>query len=79
MSDYITSLIRTVVPYLIGLVLAYLGTNGIHLSAEQIASLSATLALAIGTLYYLVVRALEHKWPKLGWLLGAPSTPTYGK
>lgn len=78
MSDYMTSLIRTIVPYLVGLVLAYLTTNGIHLSSEQVVSLSATLAFAIGALYYIVVRALEHKWPKLGWLLGVPSAPTYG-
>ena len=40
--------------------------------------LTALLVFVLGTVYYIVVRALEEKWPQLGVLLGAVNKPVYG-
>lgn len=74
-SGYVTSVIRTAVPYLIGLIVSWLISLGLPASVKDAAT--AILTFVIGTIYYLGVRALEKKWPKLGWLLGSPTAPTY--
>lgn len=79
MQDIIKSAIRTFVPYIVGLVFAWLAEKGVHVQPDQVASATALLTFAVGSVYYLVVRLLEHKWPKLGVLLGVPSKPVYGE
>lgn len=76
-NDVLTSVIRTGVPYVIGAVVAWLANKNVHVSDAQVASATAFVAFGIGTGYYMVVRVLETKYPKLGWLLGVPSQPTY--
>jgi len=71
-SDFFTSLVRTYVPIAIG----YLASLGILPDDLSDAATAAATAAIIG-LYYLVARLLEAKFPKLGWLLGSPKTPTY--
>lgn len=72
MSDLVTSLIRTYTPVLVGWLIG-VGLLPSSLSDEAGAALTG---LIIGA-YYLLVRLLESRWPKLGWLLGAPKAPTY--
>lgn len=72
MSDFIVSLVRTYVPIAIGYLVS-LGVLPDDLSDQATAAATAGI---IGA-YYLLARALESKFPKLGFLLGVPKTPTY--
>ncbi len=74
LSNLVTSVIRTVVPTIIGAVLAALAKQG--LSIDQ-AEVSAWLVPVLISAYYTVVRALEIKYPSIGWLLGVPKSPGY--
>lgn len=78
LHDYLISLIRTVVPAAVGLVLAWLARKtGIVLPEDLSAELTLTVAgVAIGA-YYAAVRALEVRWPWVGRLLGSRRQPTY--
>lgn len=78
MNDIVTSAVRTVVPYVIGAVVAWLGNKGLHVNSAQVASATAIVTFGVGSVYYVLVRFLESKVPKLGFLLGVPSKPTYG-
>lgn len=73
MDNIAISIVRTVIPYLVG----YLATLGITLSNENLAALSNTLAFFIAVAYYAVVRIAERRYPKVGVLLGIPAKPTY--
>lgn len=73
-SAYGRSLIRTVVPIVVGAVVGWLATRGVEVdSASLIPAVDAVAAAA----YYALVRAAEQRWPALGWLLGAPGAPSY--
>jgi hypothetical protein len=74
MTDYGRSLIRTIVPLLVGSLVAWLATRGV--SVDQALILPAADALFTGV-YYGIVRWLETKSPKAGWLLGIPGAPSY--
>jgi uncharacterized membrane protein (DUF441 family) len=79
MNDILTSFVRTIVPYVIGATVAWLGNKGLHVSDSQVASATALLTFGVGSAYYLVARWLEGKNPKLGVLLGIPTKPTYNQ
>lgn len=79
MGDIFTSAIRTVTPYIIGAVASWLATKGINAPDALVAQATAILTFCFGTIYYLVVRYVEQKYPKVGYLLGTPSQPTYDK
>jgi hypothetical protein len=81
-QGYVTSAVRTLSAYavawllslkLAGPVLAFLNV-GTETAKER---LTALLVFALGTVYYLIARLLEHRWPALGVLLGVPTKPTY--
>jgi len=72
MSDLIVSYIRTLVPIAVGAVVSW----GILPASLSDQAAAAATGAVIG-LYYVLVRLLERKWPKLGWLLGTPKAPTY--
>lgn len=81
-GTYVTSLVRTLVPFLVGWLLSLplagpvLDTFGV--SGDQAAArLSAALTVALGAAWYALARLIEHRWPKAGVLLGVPSSPTY--
>lgn len=75
LRDYLASMVRTVVPIGAGLVLEWVGKQtGIVVPTAQVAPFVAAFGAA---LYYALVRAAEHKWPVVGWLLGFPMMPTY--
>lgn len=78
MSDLIASIIRTAVPSIVGIIVGWLTTLGVTLPKQQEENLSLLIAFAAGLLWYVIVRALEQKWPALGVLLGVPKQPAYG-
>lgn len=71
------AIIRTVVPYLIGVLVTWLGSRGIDLPEDVQAQLSNIIAFVIGTVWYIVVRRLEKANPAFGVLLGAKGAPVY--
>ena len=77
MSDQITSYIRTFVPIVIGAVVSYFATKGFNVPLDLQVAATAFLTVLISTVYYIIVRKLESKYPNLGILLGVPSAPTY--
>lgn len=74
--DFGAALIRTVVPYVTAFIVAKLAENGI---AADTAEVNAAVVTIGGSLWYMLVRILEQRWPKAGWLLGSPKTPIYSK
>lgn len=71
----LASVIRTVVPVIVGLVLSYAVKVGLHLDEAWVTDL---VTLAITTAYYSGVRILETRGSAAwGWLLGKASAPKY--
>ena len=78
MHDQIISLIRTYVPVAVGAFLTYLAVRfGVVVPEDVSTGLTTGLVGLVSALYYAVARALEQRWPWLGWLLGVPKQPTY--
>lgn len=77
MNDLVISLIRSWVPAAIGSGIAFLAARGVEIdSATTEAAVIAVTGLAIGV-YITIARALESKWPALGFLLGKKAQPSY--
>ena len=74
MTDYGRSLIRTIVPLLVGTLVAWLATRGVNVDQALILPAADAIFTA---LYYGIVRFFETKFPKAGWLLGVPGAPSY--
>lgn len=70
------SIVRTLVPVVVGQIAAYLATIGVILPEDVMAAVTVVLGFAFTSVYYIVVRWLEQKWPKLGALLGWASVPS---
>lgn len=77
MSDFLTSLIRTYVPIIVGSFVGWLAVKGVSLDPNAIAGLTAFLGGLFSAVYYLVVRLLERKFPQVGILLGSTKKPEY--
>lgn len=70
------SIVRTIVPLLVGAVVAFLVGKGITLDSEFEGLLTTLLTVAFSGLYYIAVRLLEtYVTPKLGWLIGLAKSP----
>jgi hypothetical protein len=67
----LSSVVRTVVPILVGLIATVLLNIGVTLSPDAQTLLAGIIAAA----YYALVRVLERKWPALTWLLGSGEQP----
>ncbi len=76
-GDVLKSLIRTVVPAVVGLLLFLLAQWGMSLDPATAESITLLLATVFTAAYYTGVRALSVRWPWFGWLLGYPTNPTY--
>lgn len=73
-TSIITGWIRTIVPIVVGPVLAWLLARGIEVDSEVVyGAVSGLLSAA----WYTLIRLLESRWPQTGWLLGVAKTPTY--
>lgn len=74
------SLLRTIVPVIVGILLGWAAKVGFDLPAGAVTEI---VTVVITAAYYLIVRVLEQEWPIVGrWLLalGLPvGQPTYDK
>jgi hypothetical protein len=77
MNDFVTSLIRTYVPMVVGSVVAWLSVRGFDIDPAGVIGLTAFLSGFISAAYYLVVRILERQFPSAGVLLGSAKKPEY--
>lgn len=68
------SIVRTVVPWVVGWVIAQAARYGFDLDASQVGLLFD--AVIMGG-YYTAVRWAEERWPWVGVLLGWPVAPRY--
>lgn len=70
------SLVRTVVPVVVGAVLSGLAMLNIDIDPELENNLATVLSIAFTGVYYVLVRLFEtHISPKFGWLLLFPKAP----
>lgn len=72
--DYLASIVRTVVPTVVGLLLALAAKTGLQLDPGTVSMLVD--ALAVGA-YHAGVRVLENRWPSFGVMLGWRAQPHY--
>lgn len=78
LNNYVASLIRTLVPSAVGLVLGFLATRGVKTTTETKAALTAGVSGLVIAVYYTVARALEDQFPWIGrFLLGSGAKPNY--
>lgn len=75
-KDYSVSVVRTVTPLLVGLIIGVIGTE---IAGLDEASLTPVISAVVAAVYHAAVRLLEEKYPKVGVLLGWKSAPTYSK
>lgn len=70
-----TSIVRTLVPVVVGLVLTGLAEVNLDISEGLVTEVVATVII---TFYYAIVRLLEtNVSPAWGWLLGKANAPKY--
>jgi hypothetical protein len=74
MNDFVVSLVRTAVPMLVGWLVVQALKVGIELNPGDV---EGAVYPAVMGAYYAAARALEKKWPALGYLLGIPKEPNY--
>lgn len=79
MNNFAVSLIRTIVPIVVGSLVGYLVSLGIELPDGASESLIMSIQALTIALYYMGARWLEHRWPAFGYLLGTKAEPTYEK
>lgn len=78
MTNFVTSLVRTYVPILVGSVLSFLAVKyGFAVEPDVQNQLVAGLTGVVIAAYYLLARLLERKFPQLGVLLGSTQKPVY--
>ena len=72
------SLVRTYVPWLVGVLIGFLASLGIPLDPEVEVQVTIALMGVASFLYYFLARVFEiYVSPKLGWLIGMPKQPIY--
>lgn len=77
LSQALISIIRTVIPTVVGTAIAWLAAHGLDLGSQE-ALITGALIATCTTLYYAGVSFLERKvHPAFGWLLGVAKPPTY--
>ena len=75
MNPFAASLVRTIVPIVVGSILGLLATIGLNIDVEgQQGLLTLINSMFVGG-YYLIIRWIETKVPQVGWLLGLAKTP----
>jgi hypothetical protein len=68
---------RTVVPAVVGYILATLASHGVQVDGTAENLLTAGLTGILGGAYYITVTAVQSRWPLAGVLLGSTAVPTY--
>ena len=74
LKSFLPSVLRTLVPLVVGYFTAFPVAQWLNLSDDQVTSLVTVVITAV---YYLVVRVAERYAPEAGWLLGWASPPVY--
>lgn len=74
MNDMIKSIIRTIVPYLVGIVVSSFASIGIEVDS---AAMAQVVAASLAALYYVVVRLLGMVDPRFEYMLVVPAKPSY--
>jgi len=69
------SYLRTAVPLLVAAIASWLVGLGIDVTDELKELISTAIGALIGTIWYVIVRQLEKRWPALGVLIGYPKSP----
>lgn len=81
MGNILSSIIRTLVPLIVGTVTTFLVSRGVvdaETAAETAAQLTAFLTVVVTGVYYTAARFLEAKIDgRFGWLLGLAKQPGY--
>lgn len=76
MTEIGPSVIRTVVPWIVGILLTLAAQRGLDLP-ESVAT--EVVTAVVSAVYYALVRLAEVRLsPLWGWLLGLPKAPLYG-
>ena len=75
LSNYGTSIVRTVVPFIVGTALTLAAKWGFDIDAE---ALTPIATIVVGAVYYAAVRKIEESKPEMGKLLGKAVQPVYG-
>ena len=76
LPSQVSAVIRTVVPYVLAGIIWLLAKAGINTPLPE--GSDVFLTTVIGTLYYLLARVLEKRWPNIPWL-GSTKQPLYTK
>ena len=76
-QDLGPAVMRTVVPLVVSLVAGLLARAGLEFDDSLRQSVVSLVSLVVGAGYYVIVRELERRWPRAGWLLGSPRAPYY--
>lgn len=71
MADLMPSLIRTLIPIIVGPLVARFGLD--VTDPDNLALVSAVLSWG----FYVLVRVVETRWPAFGYLLGIAKQPAY--
>lgn len=90
LNDQIVAGIRTFVPWIVGVLISQLAMQGVDVDGilkslssigitVDVGSIVVTLTGIVTAAYYALAKWAEAKWPKVGWLLGYPASPTYNK
>jgi hypothetical protein len=66
MNPIIRNIIRTAVPAVVGAVSTYIAKLSMHIDPN----VQMVIFPIATTAYYSAIHTLEHKYPKLSWLLG---------
>jgi hypothetical protein len=77
MSNFITAVIRSLVPIVVGWVIGLLAAISIRVDPEIQAGLIMSVSTLAASLYYVAVAWLERKYAWFGWLLGVARKPVY--
>lgn len=71
------SVVRTGVPLAVGVGVSFAAAKGIHISPETEAQVVVLIGAAAASTYHWLVRILEERWPRFGWMLGIAHAPDY--
>lgn len=69
------SFVRTLVPLAVSQIVAFAASLGLTVGEDVEIALAQTIGWVVASLYYLAVRLLEQRWPKLGAFLGWAAAP----
>jgi len=75
LTSWVISRIRTFVPLAAGAVIVWI-EHELAVEIDDAAVIPVVYMVTVAA-YYEIVRRLERRWPKWGWLLGYPSEPAY--